>query len=200
MIFYDNRQSFRFGIGADPERGGGIWDGCSQQRNDVALKQIDRYLPGDEEHPALDVGCGNSLMRQMLVERYGEIETSDIDLDLYCYPYEWESRFRTVFSFEVLEHLLNPLHHLQELWRITKPGYNLYLTTPNDYSLVYKLQHLLSIRHPTHFHQFNIRDLREVFKHARWEIVEMRKYHRPDTGMISKISRNAIFVHATPSR
>lgn len=42
-----------------------------------------------------------------------------------------DAQFDLVASFEVLEHLPGPRSHLGELWRITRPGGLLILTTPN---------------------------------------------------------------------
>jgi SAM-dependent methyltransferase len=50
------------------------------------------------------------------------------DVEAAQYP---EGVFDLVVSLEVLEHLPAPLRHLQELWRITRPGGLLLVTTPN---------------------------------------------------------------------
>lgn len=190
----------KFGIGADEKLGkNGIWDGYSKDRNAKSLYMVNA-VTSVVPSPVLDVGAGNSLMRKTLQKEYdGLIETSDIDLDHVAYPENWTGRFGTIFSFETLEHLLNPLFHLEQLRRIIKPGGFLFIVTPNDNCLFYKSQHLLSIRHPTHFHRFNTQDLFTLLDMSGWKVRVLRKFHRRDGGILSRISLNGIFVHAIPT-
>lgn len=146
--------------------------------------------------PWLDVGAGESYMREQLIKKTGlDLQTSDIDLDIEPYPFE-NGTFKTITSFEVLEHLFNPLFHLFELKRVLTDDGNLYLTTPNDYSLIYKVEHALSRKYRPHFHQFSERDLEDIFKRAGFNVISIRKFFRSASGTIARISRNGFFVHA----
>lgn len=199
QLIGNDRLEVHYGIDADIWHGGGIWDGCSNARNKKSLQLVIENSSHEIGSPILDVGFGNSLMREMLMDKFRIIETSDLNMDCEPYPKSWTDRFQTIFSFETIEHLLNPLFHLRELWRIIRPGGYLYIVTPNDYSLVYKVQHILSLKHPTHFHQFNVRELRALLKIAGWRVENAIKFHRKDTGLVSKISRNGLFIEATPN-
>lgn len=145
--------------------------------------------------PWLDVGAGESYMRELLAKETGKkIHDSDIDLDLQRYEIE-DEYFMTITSFEVLEHLFNPLFHLLELRRLLSSEGNLYLTTPNDYSLIYKLEHILSRKYRPHFHQFCERDIRDILTRAGFEIVRLKKVFRSSTGTIARVSRNGFSIH-----
>jgi hypothetical protein len=70
------------------------------------------------------------------------------------------------------------------------------LTTPNDYSLIYKAEHLLSRKCRPHFHQFSERDLRDILERGGFKIRVIKKFFRSRSGTIARISRNGFFVHA----
>jgi len=154
----------------------------------VSLNQI--------KEPWLDVGAGSNYMRELLGTKTDKkIQSSEIDLDIT--PYEFaDNYFHTISSFEVLEHLYNPLFHLIELRRVLSPGGNLFLTTPNDQGLIYKAEHLLNRKYRAHFHQFSEKDLEDILTHAGFNIIVIKKLHRRDSGTLTRISRDCLFVHA----
>jgi SAM-dependent methyltransferase len=89
------------------------------------LEMFLRYCP-EPEWPWLDVGAGESWLRDQLdeicMQRFGKrVITSEIDLDVEPYPFP-DDHFSTITSFELLEHLYNPLFHLQQLHRIIAGG------------------------------------------------------------------------------
>ena len=149
-------------------------------------------------YPWLDVGAGDSRNREKLKELSngeGQFYTSDMDLDNSTYSVP-NGYFKLITSFEVIEHLYNPLFHLLELRRVIHPEGNLYLSTPNDYSLIYKAEHLLSRKYRPHFHQFSERDLGDIFARAGLKIVTLKKFYRSVGGTIARISRNGFLLHA----
>jgi len=147
--------------------------------------------------PWYDAGMGVSLTRDMLSAHFDRCPiTTDLNLNNHLLPYR-DSRFQTITHLEVVEHLLNPLFALSEAARILKPGGVMYLTTPNDYSLIYKLEHLLSRKYGPHFHQFSERDLRWLLGAAGFEITRLETFRRSWKGKIARFCNNSFFVEAT---
>jgi SAM-dependent methyltransferase len=142
--------------------------------------------------PWLDVGAGASYMRDLLPLYVTHDDKTD--LDNYQYTYS-RGKFGLITSFEVIEHLFNPLFHLEELHRVLHRGGNLIIATPNDYSLIYKAEHLLSRKYRPHFHQFSERDMRDILKLAGFRVVTLRKYFGSRSGTLARISRNGLFIH-----
>lgn len=181
------------GINADT----GLYTKRDIKRVNRTLRKFIGYAaPGMIIEPWLDVGAGESYMRGRLEEKLKiNFHISEIDLDFEKYEYA-DGFFKTITSFEVLEHLFNPLNHLIELRRILAGDGNLFLTTPNDYSLIYKVEHLTNRKYHPHFHQFSERDLKNIMKRAGFKIVSLRKYFASASGTIARISRNDFLLHA----
>ena len=150
-------------------------------------------------YPWLDAGAGDSWNRRRILEivhRDGSVlHTSEADLDVERYEFA-DGFFSTITSFELLEHLYNPLFHLLELYRVLSPTGSLYLDTPNDYSLIHKAEHLMNRKYRPHFHQFSERDLRDILERAGFVIIDLRKFHKSKSGTLARISRNGLWVHA----
>lgn len=190
-----------YGIDADPEVG--LWDYHAKARNQAGIDMIDNYLLRELlpscPTPMFDCGSGDSLMRNMLNDRFGfymKIESDDCNLNCDLFPEQFNNRYATIFNFELIEHILNPLFHLQQLYKIAKKGATLYIGTPNDLSLAYKAQHIIGVKHCSHFHQFCKDELYELLKFAGWEVAYVKKYCRKDPGILSNFSRNGLFAVA----
>jgi SAM-dependent methyltransferase len=65
------------------------------------------------------------------IERGGVFSSFNVNLEASPLPVE-DGRYDLVLFCEVLEHFtMDPLHALNEIWRVLKPGGTLILTTPN---------------------------------------------------------------------
>jgi len=181
------------GIGADTN----LYTKSDIGRVHRTLGVFNRHIKSHPiQGPWLDVGSGQSYMLERLTKDYGvPIETTEVDLDVTPYPYP-DNHFNTITSFELIEHLFNPLFHLFEIKRVLSPKGNLFLTTPNDYGLIYKVEHILSRKYRPHFHQFSARDLEDLCKRAGLEVVAIEKFFRSASGTIARVSRNGLFLHA----
>jgi SAM-dependent methyltransferase len=96
---------------------------------------------------ALDVGAREGHQTRWLRERGYDVTSLDIEPQFpECLaanvdeglPFEEES-FDLVWCAEVIEHLKDPEHALREFRRVTKPGGDIVLTTPNSYAWLFRL-------------------------------------------------------------
>lgn len=182
------------GIGADVD----LYQPLLVRRSDALIERVKEYVMGKHLlHPRwLDVGSGESYMREITAREFHlEPHVSGVDVDLRPYRYT-DGWFRLITSFDVFEHLFNPLFHLRELRRILADDGNLIMTTPNDQALIFKVEHLLNRKYRPHFHQYSERDLRDITELAGFRIVYLKKYFESKHGTIARISRNSFFVHA----
>lgn len=146
------------------------------------------------DRPHLDVGSGIDFARR---DMPGAV-TCDVDLDVDRFPYE-DDTFKTVTSFEVLEHLYNPLYHVLEVRRVLHPEGRLYLTTPDDWSFIYRLEHFRLRKYAAHFHQFTEFDLRQLMARGGMKIVHLERFRRGGSGTLARLSKNLFFVICEPS-
>ena len=113
----------------------------------------------------LDIGERNPLTEVLENHFSTNINSTNIDLDIEKLTGEYD----TVFCFEVLEHLFNPLHLLLEIKSVLKKDGTLYLSTPKG------KPHFLVWKH--HFHELYNRDLLALFKRAGLKVNKL-SYHR----------------------
>ena len=119
-------------------------------------------MPGIKAHQfdVLELGCGYfGKNLQVLANRYGNASFEGIDLIVTKEPkipnltlipgdistWQPEKQFDIVLSIAVIEHLLNPLQHLQLIYDLIKPGGFSILTTPTPAS--HFLWHKLELLH-----------------------------------------------------
>ena len=127
-------------------------------------------LLGYGEVRGCDLGFSNRPRTGRVVARDGEEFECRIDLfnaekDVFPYPDDY---FSAVLCGEVLEHLeQDPVHMLNEIYRILKRGGTLLLTTPNVVSLR-AVGEVLQGRHPASYTRYQRRRLGDTASgHAR---------------------------------
>ncbi len=116
-----------------------------RQRRCVQLAE--RHMPGGLAHTAIaDIGCNLGQLCYYLKRNYpaaevhgvDEYETSEHDTHFHytgwnlarSFPYP-DASMDVVFALEVIEHIIDTDHFLDECWRIAKPGGLLVVSTPN---------------------------------------------------------------------
>jgi SAM-dependent methyltransferase len=141
-----------------------------------------------------DVGSGEGIVRDTVSEQFGITPiTSEVDIDVVN---PFNHKYQTITCFEVIEHLYNPLFAMTNIYKALKSGGTLYLTTPNDYSLIYKAEHLLSRKYEPPFHQFCVDDIEKLLCRAGFNDIKINTHKRSSSGTIARLSNNSIFVKA----
>ena len=113
--------------------------------------------------PSCDCGEDNPLKRMIKDHFNKEICSYDVDFD-----YEkMQGRYKTVFCFELLEHLYNPLFFLNNIKNMLLPDGIIYLSTP------YQRPQLLKSIH--HFHEIPDDRLMWLFNEAGLKILKQKR-------------------------
>ena len=150
-----------------------------------------------------DAGKNSGHVRRYLATYYDKAP-STLNGDLN-YEYVFEDKMNNVLDsneldvithLEVIEHLLNPLLNMQECYRMLKPGGIMYLTTPNDYSFIFKLEHLLERKFVDHFHQFNEFELRWLLQETGFKKIIINTFKKTNRRFIARFCNNSFFVKA----
>lgn len=137
------------------------FDDVARQRYEMTLD----LLPNLAQKKILDADQVNPFTKYFYDKRRCETFNlsphKNFDLDEFGF-----NGFDVVFSFEVIEHLMNPLHYLLECRSALKESGVIYITTP-----VY----LAPFKYKFHFHEMRKDELESLIKEAGFKIVEMRK-------------------------
>ena len=125
----------------------GYYAGLAPEPRFKKVLQIAEKLHGDR---LLDIGCGDGsftvLLRDLLkaketagIEIAPEavallgakgIKAHQIDIDEQAFPFS-DNYFDVIYCGEIIEHLFNPDHLFQEVYRVLKLGGSCIVTTPN---------------------------------------------------------------------
>jgi len=124
----------------------------------------------------LDIGCGEQPLQRLFENRVSEIWGLDHPRTLHpgerikifgtALDLPFRDRcFDTAVSFQVLEHVAEPLRLLQEARRILRPGGYLILTAP----------HIWNVHEQPHdYFRYTLYGLQHLFRQAGFDIVEVR--------------------------
>lgn len=125
-------------------------------------KTVEFLAPAENVRSGLDMGDRTPLTGQL--EKYFgcSFENSTGDLDTVTL----KGGYDVVTSFEVIEHLFNPLYHLEQIRGVLNPGGRIYLSTP-----VGKPDFLWS---PQHFHEMNNRSLAALLNRAGLTVIRRK--------------------------
>ncbi len=158
----------------------------------------------------LDVGCGNGTLVEIAEDKFDVIHGCDIsetalyeakgrcmmatcvDLNAETLPYRDDS-FDCVTCLEVVEHVMDPLHLLKNIYRVLGPKGSLVLTTPNVRYMrnLYRLIFQGRFPHTTtdafvwgggHIHYFTRKDMNYLLKEAGFKqcefLINMEQFGR----------------------
>jgi len=130
-------------------------------RWEKTLKFLHSFSNG---YTGLDIGDRTNLTGK-LEDYFGfAFENTDVDLDEHLL----KGAFDIITSFEVVEHLFNPLFHLKQVHQSLKPSGRLYLSIP-----LFKPRILQS---PQHFHEMSQHSIYALLQRAGFEIVRENRF------------------------
>ncbi len=132
-------------------------------------------VPDGQGRRALDVGAREGNQTRWLESRGYEVEPIDIEPGFDgCkvvnvdegLPYDDDS-FDLVWCSEVIEHLQFPDKAIREFRRVTRPGGEIIMTTPNSYALLFRAISVFGltperIQRDDHIHFFDQRDIERL--------------------------------------
>lgn len=138
-----------------------------------------RLVPDGHERTALDIGCREGNQTRWLRDRGYDVKSIDVEkafVDCQVVnvdeglPFEDDS-FDLIWCSEVLEHLKDPAASLAEMRRVSRPGGDIILTTPNSYALLFRAISLVGltpkkIQRDDHLHFFDEADIRRLLPDA----------------------------------
>lgn len=124
------------------------WRNQLQCESELLLQRIKEYPLFTKKITVLDVGCGSGDLGGMIKDRF-QAEVHGIELNSEAiknskkqglivkksdieekWPYQ-NGQFDVITATEIIEHVVNPDHFLQEAKRILKKNGHIVLTTPN---------------------------------------------------------------------
>ena len=167
------------------------------------LANIAQYAGNKIEH-FLDIGCGegyslieaeskgwNAYGLDITDHRIADAKTNTIkfiNCDLHSSKLQSDF-FDAVYLDSVLEHVVNPMEYLKEIFRILKDGGILYLGVPNEDSLfndIRKIAYQVSNKNvtekikpfqsPYHINGFNTGSLKFSLEKAGFKVVKLRNF------------------------
>jgi SAM-dependent methyltransferase len=150
---------------------------------------------------------------QNLIDTY-KIQVKTCDIETQSFPFE-DNTFDMILFNEVFEHLrINPIHTLNEVYRVLKPGGKLLLSTPNLtsfkgwYSLLlqnktpnnvyYEYKKLMIIGHMGHVREYTATEICEFLGHIGFTIERLIYRGVPQSKMKWKQFTASFFLTIFP--
>lgn len=151
---------------------------------------LDSFEPYRKTNKLIDVGCGVGYFLEAAKERGWEVYGTEFTdkaihicsgkgikmkkgiLDSKNYMPE---EFDIITSFEVIEHINNPIHELNSFHKLLRKGGLVYVTTPNFNSILrYRLKSAYSnICYPEHLSYYTPKTLKKVFTHTGFKTIKI---------------------------
>lgn len=166
----------------------------SERRFRTTLDFIDRL-----DGPILDLGPPNALARLVQVRFDVEVHnTGTHDLDREDLAALRPGPYAAITSFEVFEHLMNPLFVLDGCRRVLRSDGVLYVTVPRRHPWEW-----IFGKSPEHFHEFALDELQWLVEKAGFRVERIAVRNTSEMGpgvrpLLRRLFRNLILVQCKP--
>ena len=118
----------------------------------------------DKVESALDIGDRTVFTLELEKVFDCGFKNTNIDLDTDII----EGKYEVITAFEIIEHLYNPLHFLEQMRKVLLANGRLYLSTP--------LGKPYLLWAPGHFHEIHRERLYSLFKRAQFRIIRQNTF------------------------
>jgi len=125
----------------------------------IRWKKTQAFIKKYDANSGLDIGDRTPFTEELETFFNCSFDNTVVDLD----EGKLKGKYDIVTAFEIIEHLYNPLHLLNEISNVLKKGGKLYLSTPKG-----KPQYLWSEHH---FHEMSDKSLRALIERAGFSII-----------------------------
>lgn len=122
------------------------------------------YIYDDLRGEFADIGEYNPMSKMISDNLLIQIDQIDGDFN---FPINTEKKYGTVFCFEVLEHIFNPLTLLISIKNMLRKNGIIYLSTPRQFPQILKAVH--------HFHEIPEDRLMWLFEAAKLRVLDKSK-------------------------
>jgi 2-polyprenyl-3-methyl-5-hydroxy-6-metoxy-1,4-benzoquinol methylase len=145
----------------------------------------------------LDIGCSDGVFVEFALQKGLDAEGIDMaqaaiesarnrGLPVFCTTiddFRPVTEYAFITAFDVLEHVLNPLVFLKAAYDLLISGGIIAISLPNQASFYNKLmgRNWFFYIPEEHLHFFNPRTVKKLFIRAGFEIIEIKKSHKPLT-------------------
>jgi len=123
---------------------------------------------------AVDLSLDPSILSPQLTGESHDLNTGVVEIP--------DGSADLVISLAILEHLTDPPHHVQEAFRLLRPGRRLILTTPSPYGkpvlefLAYRLHVIDEAEIRDHKHYFSKREIEDLLISAGFQGVNVHHF------------------------
>jgi len=162
------------------------------RRAKATLEWLSKF---DIQQPILEYSARTPFTK-MLEERYGPIENFDSEEPDNAYPPWKEHKFKTVFCFDVIEHMMDPLFIFKRIQVCIALDGHLFVTIPARIKWPFR-------KEEHSYHEMDVEDIRNIIKRAKFKEPEIevkkRTGMRRDSNIINFFEpyfRRRIFIHA----
>ncbi|MFQ5822873.1 MAG: methyltransferase domain-containing protein [bacterium] len=141
-----------------------VWDNYDSDLNRKRWNLLLEFIKLSPEGKILDIGERNpftEILEQHFKRRIENTGLLDLDTE------KLQGSYKTIFCFEVIEHLMNPLFFMRNCLEILEDESKMYISTPLRKPEVLR-------DNETHFNEYRPKELHRLFNKAGFKINRLR--------------------------